>query len=85
MANWLDTAFHAFDSTIIFSISNLQCGFMTFIFKALGILFDGGVLFLLLSVILMTFKKTRVLGLCIFGAICCGALITNLTLNIFYT
>ena len=81
MANWLDTTFHVFDSAIIFGISNLQCEFMTFICKALGILFDGGVLFLVASVIFMLFKRTRLLGLCIFGAICCGAIITNLTLK----
>ena len=38
-------------------------------------------LFFLLALCLMCFSKTRPLGVCIFGAVCCGALITNILLK----
>lgn len=38
-------------------------------------------LFFLLAVVLMLFPRTRKTGLCIFGAVCCGALITNIILK----
>ena len=38
-------------------------------------------MFFLLSLVLMCFAKTRPLGVCIFGAVCCGALITNILLK----
>ena len=34
-----------------------------------------------LAFVLMMFAKTRKLGICLFGAVCCGALITNIILK----
>jgi undecaprenyl-diphosphatase len=40
-----------------------------------------GLLFFLLAILLVLFPRTRKTGICIFGAVCCGALITNLILK----
>ena len=44
---------------------------------------EKGLLFLALGIALMLFPKTRKMGVCIFGAVCCGALITNFWLKDF--
>ena len=56
-------------------------GFFTFLFKLITLLGEKGILFFLAAIILMCFPKTRKLGVCIFGAVCCGALITNIILK----
>ncbi len=42
---------------------------------------EKGIWMLVLAVILMCFAKTRKIGICLFGAVCCGALITNVVLK----
>ena len=42
---------------------------------------EKGILFFLLAVVLMLFPRYRRTGVCIFGAVCCGALITNIILK----
>ncbi len=42
---------------------------------------EKGILMFLLAFVLMLFPKTRRSGVCIFGAVCCGALITNFILK----
>ena len=36
---------------------------------------------LVLALALMCFRKTRKMGVCVFGAVCCGALLTNLLIK----
>ncbi len=78
--NFLNS-FANFDGAIISGVSSLRCGFLTFIFKAITFLGEKGIIFFLGAVILMLFKKTRPLGICIFGAVGLGAIITNFILK----
>ena len=64
--------------SLLHSVAN---GFFTFLFKLITLLGEKGILFFLAAIILMCFPKTRKLGVCIFGAVCCGALITNVILK----
>ena len=84
MAEWLNTAFSGFDGSILTAMNNLavKAGvFFTPFFKIISLLGEKGILFLAAAVVLMLFSKTRKMGLCIFGAIACGALFTNIILK----
>ncbi len=70
-----------FDGAIIKAISSVHCGFLTFVFKAITFLGEKGIIFFLGAIVLMLFKKTRPLGVCIFGAVGLGAIITNIILK----
>ena len=80
-ASWLNTAFAGYDRMILSLLHSVANGFFTFLFKLITLLGEKGILFFLAAIILMCFPKTRKLGVCIFGAICCGALITNVILK----
>lgn len=54
---------------------------LTPIMSAVTLIGEKGLLMFLLAAILMLFSKTRRTGICIFGAVCCGALITNIILK----
>ena len=54
---------------------------LTPIMKLITLLGEKGLLMFLLAFVLMCFSKTRKTGLCLFGAVCCGALITNIILK----
>ncbi len=49
--------------------------------KLVTLLGEKGLIFFLASVVLMLFPRTRRAGVCMFGAVCCGALITNVILK----
>ena len=49
--------------------------------KIITLLGEKGILFFLLAVVLMLFPRFRRTGVCMFGAVCCGALITNIILK----
>ena len=80
-ASWLNTAFAGYDCMILSLLHSVANGFFTFLFKLITLLGEKGILFFLAAIILMCFPKTRKLGVCIFGAVCCGALITNVILK----
>ena len=80
-ASWLPTAFAGYDRMILSLLHSVANGFFTFLFKLITLLGEKGILFFLAAIILMCFPKTRKLGVCIFGAVCCGALITNVILK----
>ncbi|MBO4261134.1 MAG: phosphatase PAP2 family protein [Clostridia bacterium] len=42
---------------------------------------EKGIWMIVLAVILICFAKTRKIGICLLGAVCCGALITNILLK----
>ena len=42
---------------------------------------EKGIIFFLLALIFMCFSSERDTGVCVFGAVCCGALITNIILK----
>ncbi|MCP6571144.1 hypothetical protein NL494_28655, partial [Klebsiella pneumoniae] len=49
--------------------------------KFITLIGEKGLVLFALAFIFMLFSKTRKLGVCLFGAVCCGALITNIILK----
>lgn len=83
-AVWLDTALSGFDGAILAFLHSLASGagiILTPLAKFITLIGEKGILFFLLAAVLMLFKKTRIAGVCIFGAVCCGALITSIALK----
>lgn len=86
IAQWLNTAFAGYDYTILQALHNLAGtagGVFTPLCRAITLLGEKGIVFLALGIALMLFPKTRRMGVCMFGAVCCGALITNFWLKDF--
>lgn len=84
MADVLNTAFAGYDKIILTVLHFLgkYLGFiLTPLMKLITLLGEKGVIFFLLALVLMCFSKTRKTGVCVFGAVCCGALITNILLK----
>ena len=80
-ASWLNTAFAGYDRMILSLLHSIANEFFTFLFKLITLIGEKGIVFFLAAIILMCFPKTRKFGVCIFGAVCCGALITNIILK----
>ena len=83
-AQMLNTVFAGFDRALLgvwHSVSVPLGGFLTPLMKLITLLGEKGILFFLAAVVLVCFPRTRKLGVCIFGAVCCGALITNIILK----
>lgn len=80
-ASFLNSAFAGYDRMILSLLHKCSNGFFTFLFKLITLLGEKGILFFLAALIFMCFPKTRKLGVCIFGAVCCGALITDIILK----
>ena len=84
MTEWLNSFFSGFDCAILTFFHQLveDAGdILTPFMKLITLSGEEGIFLLALAFALMLFKKTRRAGICMFGAICCGALITNLTLK----
>ena len=83
-ADFLNTAFEGYDYFILSKLHDLAVitkGGVTPVFNFISLLAEKGIFLFLIAFILIAFKKTRKIGVCIFGAICCGALITNIALK----
>ena len=83
-AQWLNTAFAGYDMAILkilHAIAGALGPVLTPIMKLITLLGEKGILLLLLALGLMCFSRTRRIGVCVFGAVCCGALITNFILK----
>ena len=83
-ASWLTDAFSGIDLGILslmHTFAEHAGGLLTPLCKLITLLGEKGILFFLLAIGLMCFARTRPLGVCIFGAVCCGALITNILLK----
>jgi undecaprenyl-diphosphatase len=83
-AKWLDLTFSGFDGSILefyHSLAEWGGAVLTPIMRAITVTGDKGLLLLFVSLILCLFSKTRKSGICTFGAICCGALMTNVILK----
>ncbi len=83
-ALWLNTVFSGYDQAILGFAHRLAeiAGFiLTPLNRLITLLGEKGLLFFLLAVILLLFPRWRKTGVCIFGAVCCGALITNILLK----
>ena len=80
-AEALNSIFFGFDSFILTALHALACPFMTFLCKLITLIGEKGIVFFAAAIVLMLFKRTRKLGVCLFGAVACGALITNIILK----
>ncbi len=81
ISNWLNTTFSGFDHFILNILHNfavLTHGYLNWLFRFISLFADKGVVPIAFSLFLMLFKKTRKVGICVFGAIGCGAIITNI-------
>ena len=83
-ALWLDTHFAGFDHLFL-SIQHWFAdhlgGVLTPLMRVITLLGEKGWPFFLLALVFMLLADRRNLGVCIFGAVCCGALITNIILK----
>ena len=83
-ARWLDLTFAGFDGAILefyHGLAEWGSAVLTPMMRAITVTGDKGLALLLLSIVLCLFAKTRKSGVCMFGAICCGALMTNIILK----
>lgn len=83
-AEWLNETFYTFDNAILgFYHGVAEWGgiVITPIMRAVTFVGEKGIFMFLLAFLLFLFAKTRKCGVCIFGAVCCGALITNFILK----
>ena len=83
-ALWLNTFFAGYDMAILsfaHKLAEIAGSVLTPFNKLITLLGEKGLLFFLLAIVLMLFPRWRRTGVCIFGAVCCGALITNIILK----
>lgn len=84
VAEWLNTSFSGFDHAILSVLHEfalLTNGNLNWLFKFISLFAEKGLFLILLSIFLMLFKKTRKFGICMFGAIGAGAILTNFILK----
>ena len=83
-ALWLNSFFSGYDTAILsfaHKMAELAGSVLTPLNKIITLLGEKGILFFLLAVVLMLFPRFRRTGVCIFGAVCCGVLFTNIILK----
>lgn len=84
-AEWLNTTFAGFDYALFEFFHNLHDGALGFIFtpflEFITLLGHDGIFLILLSIILMVFKKTRKAGAVMLTGVIFGAIITNVTVK----
>ena len=83
-AIWLDTFFAGYDHfflSILHAIATKLGVILTPLMRLVTFLGEKGIIFFLLALVFMLCADRRDLGVCIFGAVCCGALITNIILK----
>ena len=83
-ALWLNEFFSGYDNAILSLMHSLAASLgavLTPLMKVISFLGEKGIIFFLLALIFMCFSSERDTGVCVFGAVCCGALITNIILK----
>ena len=83
-ALWLNSFFSGYDTAILsfaHKMAELAGPILTPLNKIITLLGEKGIMFFLLAIVLMLFPRFRRTGVCMFGAVCCGALITNIILK----
>ena len=83
-AQGLNEFFFGYDSALLGALHSVAEGVgvvMTPMMKLITLLGEKGLIFFLLALVFICFARSRDLGVCIFGAVCCGALITNIILK----
>ena len=81
---WLNETFAGFDGAVfsfMHGLAESAGGFLTPLAKIVTLLGEKGVIFFLAGILLMLFAKTRKLGVCIFGAVGCGTILTTFILK----
>lgn len=92
MAQWIDAFFRSFDLGFFNAMHSLAVAagenagaeitsFLTYLMHFISLFAHDGIGMFALGLILMIPRRTRKLGVCVFAAVCCGAVITNLTLK----
>ena len=84
MAQWLNTTFSAFDGAIFGAMNGLAVkagGFFTPFFKVVSFFGEKGLFFIICSIILMLFARTRRIGATMLFSIAVGALFTNIIIK----
>lgn len=80
----INSIFSAFDSSILGALhsSAESAGtLLTPLSRIITLIGEKGIIFFALALLLVMFKKTRRTGVCLFGAVACGALIGNIILK----
>lgn len=83
-ALWLNEAFYGFDHGLLslyHGLAEALGGLLTPMMRLITLVGEKGLVFFLMAFIFMLCASKRDLGVCIFGAVCCGALITNIILK----
>lgn len=83
-AIWLNNAFYGFDHGLLslyHGMAESLGGLLTPLMRLITLVGEKGLVFFLMAFIFMLCASKRDLGVCIFGAVCCGALITNIILK----
>ena len=83
-AAWLNSAFGGYDRVIfrfLHSLAEAIGVVLTPLMKLITFLGEKGLVLILISLVLMLFSRTRRTGICMFGAIACGAILTNFILK----
>ena len=84
-ALWLNTVFAGFDQSVtaaIHSLYDMGGVFFTPFLEFISLLGKGGIFLIVLSVVLICFKKTRRIGTAMLLSVAIGALFTNLWLKV---
>lgn len=84
MVNFLNDTFAGLDGGMFRAMNGLAKtagGFFTPIFEFITLIGEKGLIFFAAALVLALFSKTRKLGICTFGAVACGALLTNIILK----
>ena len=80
----LNNFFGAFDSSILgfcHSAAESAGAVLTPLARIITFIGEKGLIFFALAFLLICFRRTRRAGVCLFGAVCCGALIGNIILK----
>jgi len=80
----LNSIFAGYDQAILSLMHRLAVsmgGLLTPLCKLITLLGEKGLIFFVAAIALLLFPRTRKAGVCMFGAVCCGALITNIILK----
>ena len=83
-AAWLNTTVAGFDSVLLGAqhlMAEKLGTVLTPLMKLVTLLGEKGLLLIMLSLVLMLFPRSRKIGVCMFGAIACGAILTNFVLK----
>jgi undecaprenyl-diphosphatase len=84
IAAWLDSALFGFDSAILgalHAVAEAMGGVLTPIARLITLVGEKGIIFFAAALVLACFARTRKTAVCLFGAVCCGALVTNIILK----